>query len=261
MNRGAVAEIARPRPRRRRREGRPHQRRARRGVRGVPRRLRAGLRRPAAPRARQPRRATATRPTPRRVRSASTSTASRSPSSTRRSPATRPARCPTSSSSGSTTSPPRPTGPCSCSATTTSGTRAPAPRPDDYFGIHPDDSERLVDVVARHPAIVGYFAGHTHRNRVRRFAATGDRPWVEVACVKDFPGPLGRVPGVRGRRPAGPPPHLDPRGAGVDRADARHVRRRCTPSTPSARSTTAASPMPSRPRSRTGPTPGGRPRP
>ena len=43
-------------------------------------------------------------------------------------------------------------------------------------------------VVARHPGILGYFAGHTHRNRVRRFRATGDRPWVEVACVKDFPG-------------------------------------------------------------------------
>ena len=57
-----------------------------------------------------------------------------------------------------------------------------------YFGINPDDSERLVDVVARRPAIVGYFAGHTHRNRVRRFAETGDVPYVEVACVKDFPG-------------------------------------------------------------------------
>ncbi|HKH06306.1 MAG TPA: metallophosphoesterase [Acidimicrobiales bacterium] len=63
-----------------------------------------------------------------------------------------------------------------------------AERPDDYFGIHPDDSERLVELVARRPRIVGYFAGHTHRNRVRRFAATGAFPWVEVACVKDFPG-------------------------------------------------------------------------
>ena len=61
-------------------------------------------------------------------------------------------------------------------------------RPDNYFGIHPDDSERLVEVIARRPALVGYFAGHTHRNRVRRFAATGDVPFVEVACVKDFPG-------------------------------------------------------------------------
>ena len=61
-------------------------------------------------------------------------------------------------------------------------------RHETYFGINPDDSERLVDVFARRPALVGYFAGHTHRNRVRRFAATGDVPWVEVACVKDFPG-------------------------------------------------------------------------
>lgn len=57
-----------------------------------------------------------------------------------------------------------------------------------YFGIHPDASEALVSVAARHPSIVGYFAGHTHRNRVRRFAATGAMPWVEVASVKDFPG-------------------------------------------------------------------------
>lgn len=61
-------------------------------------------------------------------------------------------------------------------------------RPDGYFGVNPDDSERLVEVVARRPAIAGYFAGHTHRNRVRRIRATGTVPWVEVACVKDFPG-------------------------------------------------------------------------
>ena len=61
-------------------------------------------------------------------------------------------------------------------------------RPDHYFGINPDASEALVDVVARRPAIVAYLAGHTHRNRVRHFEATGSVPWVEVACVKDYPG-------------------------------------------------------------------------
>jgi len=61
-------------------------------------------------------------------------------------------------------------------------------RPTDYFGINPDDSEALIEVVARRPAIRGWFAGHTHRNRVRRFPATGDVPFVEVACLKDFPG-------------------------------------------------------------------------
>ncbi len=57
-----------------------------------------------------------------------------------------------------------------------------------YFGLDPDSSEGLVDVIARRPSILGYFAGHTHRNRVRHFDATGDVPYVEVACVKDFPG-------------------------------------------------------------------------
>ena len=65
---------------------------------------------------------------------------------------------------------------------------ASAERPDTYFGVHPDASEALVALVARRPAVLGYFAGHTHRNRVRRFAATGDVPWVEVSCVKDYPG-------------------------------------------------------------------------
>jgi len=63
-----------------------------------------------------------------------------------------------------------------------------ANRPDNYFGINPDDSERLVGLVAERPAIRGYFAGHTHRNRVRRFGLTRDVPWVEVAAVKEFPG-------------------------------------------------------------------------
>ena len=63
-----------------------------------------------------------------------------------------------------------------------------ATREPDYFGIDPDSSERLVDVVVRRPAIMAYAAGHTHRNRVRRFSATGEVPWVEVSAVKDFPG-------------------------------------------------------------------------
>jgi 3',5'-cyclic-AMP phosphodiesterase len=55
-------------------------------------------------------------------------------------------------------------------------------------GINAEDSERLVEVVARRPALVGYFAGHSHRNSVRRLPATGDVPWVEVGATKDYPG-------------------------------------------------------------------------
>ena len=97
------------------------------------------------------------------------------------------------------------------------------------------------------PSIRGYFAGHTHRNRVRRFAATGDVPWVEVACVKDYPGDVGRVPGARGRHRPDRPPHLHrPRRSSGPRRPGT-----CTPgsttTTRSARSPTAASPSPTAP--------------
>ena len=63
-----------------------------------------------------------------------------------------------------------------------------AARNERYFGINPDDSEALCGVITRRTAIAGYFAGHTHRNRVRRFEAARRVPIVEVACVKDYPG-------------------------------------------------------------------------
>jgi len=61
-------------------------------------------------------------------------------------------------------------------------------RNDHYFGINPADSEALCGVIARRDAIGGYFAGHTHRNRVRHFDAARRVPIVEIACVKDYPG-------------------------------------------------------------------------
>jgi predicted phosphodiesterase len=61
-------------------------------------------------------------------------------------------------------------------------------RNQTYFGINPDDSEALIALVARRENVVGYFAGHTHRNRIRRFRQAREVPMVEVACVKDYPG-------------------------------------------------------------------------
>jgi Icc protein len=55
-------------------------------------------------------------------------------------------------------------------------------------GIDSTDSDRLVDVFARRPALAGWFAGHTHRNLVRRMPATGDVPWAEIGATKDYPG-------------------------------------------------------------------------
>ena len=61
-------------------------------------------------------------------------------------------------------------------------------RHDGTFGIVPDDTEALAEVFGRRPALLGYFAGHTHRNKVVHLPAAGTAPFVEVACVKDYPG-------------------------------------------------------------------------
>lgn len=60
-------------------------------------------------------------------------------------------------------------------------------RHDDYFGLHPDASDALDAVCARHATVLGYTAGHTHRHRVRPMTVSG-LPSIEVGCVKDFPG-------------------------------------------------------------------------
>ena len=61
-------------------------------------------------------------------------------------------------------------------------------RPADYFGIDPDSSEAFAAVVGRCENIVGYFAGHTHRHRIRRFAESRMVPFVEVGAVKEYMG-------------------------------------------------------------------------
>ena len=59
-------------------------------------------------------------------------------------------------------------------------------RSDDYFGLHPDASDALTEVITRRTSIVAYTAGHTHRHRRR--VLHNDVPTVEIGCVKDFPG-------------------------------------------------------------------------
>ncbi len=56
------------------------------------------------------------------------------------------------------------------------------------IGIQPDHSLPLFDAIGRHPQVRGVLVGHTHRNRVRRYPASGAVPFVEVNCTKDYPG-------------------------------------------------------------------------
>jgi predicted phosphodiesterase len=59
---------------------------------------------------------------------------------------------------------------------------------DPNYVIAHDDSAVVLDIVARRENIVGFFAGHTHTNRVIRRGRARDVPLVEVACAKDYPG-------------------------------------------------------------------------
>jgi hypothetical protein len=56
------------------------------------------------------------------------------------------------------------------------------------IGIEPEHSLRLFDLVGSHPQVRGVLIGHTHRNRVRHYPASGAVPWIEVHCTKDYPG-------------------------------------------------------------------------
>ena len=59
---------------------------------------------------------------------------------------------------------------------------------DPRFVVARDDSIALATLIDRRPHVTGYFAGHTHANRVRPIGAARRVPHAEIACGKDYPG-------------------------------------------------------------------------
>lgn len=59
------------------------------------------------------------------------------------------------------------------------------------IGMLPEHSLRFFARIGANPQVKGVLIGHTHRNRVRRYPASGATPFVEVHCSKDYPGGWG----------------------------------------------------------------------
>jgi Icc protein len=59
------------------------------------------------------------------------------------------------------------------------------------IGIKPNDSMALFELLGANPQVRGVLIGHTHRNRVRRYAGSGSVPFIEINCTKDYPGGFG----------------------------------------------------------------------
>ncbi|MEE2677927.1 MAG: metallophosphoesterase [Myxococcota bacterium] len=58
------------------------------------------------------------------------------------------------------------------------------------IGLLPEDSTRLFEITRRHATLRAVLIGHTHRNRVRRYAEAGNVPFAETSNSKDYPGSL-----------------------------------------------------------------------
>ncbi len=61
-------------------------------------------------------------------------------------------------------------------------------RDPHFFGINPDDSEKLIGLFQQHKCLIGYFSGHSHSNHVQNLASLPGVPFAECGALKEFPG-------------------------------------------------------------------------
>jgi 3',5'-cyclic-AMP phosphodiesterase len=61
-------------------------------------------------------------------------------------------------------------------------------RDPNYFGINPDDSEKVIALFHKYKCLLGYFSGHTHANKLEYIAGLKGVPFAQTAAIKEFPG-------------------------------------------------------------------------
>lgn len=59
------------------------------------------------------------------------------------------------------------------------------------IGLDPDHSLAMFDLLGECSEVRGVLIGHTHRNRIRTYPASGSIPFIETHNSKDFPGGYG----------------------------------------------------------------------
>jgi predicted phosphodiesterase len=61
-------------------------------------------------------------------------------------------------------------------------------RDPQFFGINPNDSEKLIELFRQEKCMIGYFSGHTHSNRLQVLRGLPGVVFVQCGAVKEFPG-------------------------------------------------------------------------
>lgn len=61
------------------------------------------------------------------------------------------------------------------------------------FSLSQQDAQRVEEVIAARPNVVGVYSGHTHRNKRTRSLIAPNVPFIELGATKEYPGGYGLV--------------------------------------------------------------------
>lgn len=61
------------------------------------------------------------------------------------------------------------------------------------FSLSQQDAQRVEEIIAANPNVVGVYSGHTHRNKRTRSVIAPNVPFIELGATKEYPGGYGLV--------------------------------------------------------------------